>query len=116
MGFAKLAILPVVGSLFMVGCMVDPEEAVSEETLSEEAQGLGTTSLGYGYDEYDDPKYACGPSSEGVGKVAICHAPPGNPGNAHTICIGKPAVDAHLKNHPDDRRGACGKREYPKYR
>lgn len=29
-------------------------------------------------------------------KVLVCHIPPGNPANAHTICIGEPAVAAHL--------------------
>lgn len=39
-------------------------------------------------------------------KVLICHIPPGNPANAHTICVGKSAVDAHQKNH-QDLIGAC---------
>lgn len=39
------------------------------------------------------------------GKAIICHIPPGNPGNAHTITIGLPAVQAHL-NH-GDTLGAC---------
>jgi len=30
------------------------------------------------------------------GKVTICHIPPGNPENAHTITVGSPAVAAHL--------------------
>jgi len=34
-------------------------------------------------------------------KVKVCHIPPGNPTNAHTICIGKSAVVAHLGNHGD---------------
>ena len=34
-------------------------------------------------------------------KVCICHIPPGNPDNAHTICIGEAAVPAHLNNHGD---------------
>jgi len=34
-------------------------------------------------------------------KVKVCHIPPGNPGNAHTICIGKSAVATHLGNHGD---------------
>ncbi len=29
-------------------------------------------------------------------EVCICHIPPGNPDNAHTICIGLEAVPAHL--------------------
>ena len=34
-------------------------------------------------------------------KVEICHIPPGNPSNAHTICISANAVPAHLANHAD---------------
>jgi len=40
-------------------------------------------------------------------KVTICHVPPGNPDNAHTITIGAPAVPAHLANHPGDAIGPC---------
>ena len=36
----------------------------------------------------------------------ICHIPPGNPGNAHTITVGAPAVAAHMANH-GDRLGPC---------
>jgi hypothetical protein len=38
-------------------------------------------------------------------KVVICHIPPGNPANAHTIEVGAPAVQAHL-NH-GDVLGSC---------
>ncbi len=37
--------------------------------------------------------------------VTICHIPPGNPGNAHTICIGESAVPAHLAH--GDTLGPC---------
>ena len=37
----------------------------------------------------------------GVEKVTICHYPPGNPGNAQTITVGKPAVAAHVAEHGD---------------
>lgn len=37
--------------------------------------------------------------------VTICHIPPGNPSNAHTITVGAAAVSAHL-NH-GDTLGAC---------
>ena len=30
------------------------------------------------------------------GKVTICHVPPGNPDNAHTITVSRNALDAHL--------------------
>lgn len=39
-------------------------------------------------------------------KVTICHIPPGNPANAHTITVGAPAVKAHVKH--GDTLGACG--------
>ena len=34
-------------------------------------------------------------------KVTICHIPPGNPDNRHTITIGAPAVAAHVVEHGD---------------
>ncbi len=40
-------------------------------------------------------------TASGVEKVTICHIPPGNPENAHTITVGAPAVPAHLAEHGD---------------
>jgi hypothetical protein len=40
-----------------------------------------------------------------LNKVEICHYPPGNPGNFHTLCIGMPAVNAHLAH--GDSIGSC---------
>jgi len=40
---------------------------------------------------------SCDPSH----KTAICHIPPGNPANAHTICVGNPAVEPHIRLHGD---------------
>jgi len=40
-------------------------------------------------------------------KCTICHVPPGNPANAHTLVIGCSAVDAHMRNHPGDCMGPC---------
>jgi hypothetical protein len=42
----------------------------------------------------------------GIGKITICHIPPGNPANAHTITVGLPALKAHTKH--GDTLGACG--------
>ena len=39
-------------------------------------------------------------------KVTICHIPPGNPGNAHTITVGGRAADSHMANH-GDTLGPC---------
>ena len=38
-------------------------------------------------------------------KVTICHIPPGNPANAHTISIGFSAWKAHQKH--GDYEGEC---------
>ena len=48
-----------------------------------------------------------GAMSQGERKVTICHVPPGNPENAHSITIGEPAVAHHLANHPGDSIGEC---------
>ena len=40
-------------------------------------------------------------------KVYVCHAPPGNPANSHTLSISVNAVPSHLGNHPGDRLGTC---------
>lgn len=36
----------------------------------------------------------------------ICHYPPGNPANAHTITVGLPAVQTHIDRHGDSE-GPC---------
>jgi len=46
----------------------------------------------------------CSPAP-GSHKVTICHIPPGNPANAHTIDVGAPAVSAHLAH--GDYCGPC---------
>jgi hypothetical protein len=42
-----------------------------------------------------------------TGKVLLCHVPPGNPANAHTISISPNAVAAHIGNHAGDALGSC---------
>ena len=39
------------------------------------------------------------------GQVTICHIPPGNPDNAHTIVVGAPALPAHMAH--GDFEGEC---------
>jgi hypothetical protein len=46
-------------------------------------------------------------TNPGTGHITICHYPPGNPGNRHTITVGAPAVPAHIRNH-GDTIGPCG--------
>ena len=50
----------------------------------------------------EDGSFDC----ESPRKVLICHIPPGNPDNAHTICVGAAAVRAHEENHGDPA-GEC---------
>ena len=47
----------------------------------------------------------------GEAKVAVCHIPPGNPANKHTIHVGPAAVNAHLAH--GDHVGACGSAGVP---
>ena len=47
-----------------------------------------------------------GHTTAGEAKVAVCHIPPGNPANRHTINVGPAAVNAHLAH--GDHIGACG--------
>jgi len=50
----------------------------------------------------DDPPVDDGPDEkDGKNKVTICHIPPGNPDNAHTITVGEPAVLTHMTKHGD---------------
>ena len=49
-----------------------------------------------------DPR-ACDPAD--TKKTTVCHIPPGNPANEHTICVGDPAVKAHLAH--GDKLGSC---------
>ncbi len=77
------------------------------------AQGPGTFCLGdIDGDGVDDacPSADCSgfPCGNNDKKVMLCHVPPGNPANAHTLCISPNAVDAHLENHEGDHCGPCG--------
>ena len=51
-----------------------------------------------------DPR-ACDPAD--AKKTTVCHIPPGNPANEHTICVGNAAVPAHLA-HGDNLGSCCG--------
>jgi hypothetical protein len=44
-------------------------------------------------------------NAESEGKVDICHIPPGNPANAHTINVSVNAIPAHLAH--GDFLGSC---------
>jgi hypothetical protein len=48
----------------------------------------------------------CYAGNSGIQKVEMCQVPPGNPSNAHTICVDASAVPAHLAI--GCQLGACG--------
>ena len=63
--------------------------------------GGGGTSV----DSFGAGEEANSSGSGDSGKVTLCHIPPGNPANAHTISVGAPAVRAHLAH--GDYLGSC---------
>jgi len=83
----------------------DVVELVAEHTEYASLDTL-TLSLCYVGNIPTDPNPAVAGTSGGSGKkVSICHVPPGNPENAHTINVSVSALDAHLAH--GDLLGVC---------
>jgi hypothetical protein len=81
-------------SLSLIACSRDEATSTGDDTL----YLTGTEELAL----EGDGGYYC-PSPK---KVLICHIPPGNPANSHTICVSTNAVQAHADHH-GDLEGAC---------
>lgn len=86
-----------IGNLLSTGlvCLCACQGAPSDESMyltGSESEALSTNGT---------------PSCASPKKVLVCHIPPGNPANAHTICVGEPAVAAHQRLHGDPI-GPCG--------
>jgi hypothetical protein len=79
-----------------LGCDGSNDDATSPASQAAQLMACHLTpgTLGPG-----DHMHACDPQD--VKKTTICHIPPGNPANAHTICVGNAAVPAHIQNHGD---------------
>jgi hypothetical protein len=93
-----------------VGLVVGCGGPSAEDSLSTERQAaLVACHLNDGTVERNADIRACDPQDKK--KTTICHIPPGNPANAHTLCIGNAGVPAHLRNH-GDYLGVC-KNEAP---
>ena len=75
-----------------IGACASPSDGTSIQALTD----MGCTV------NAPDPR-ACDPAD--TKKTTICHIPPGNPANAHTICVGNAAVPAHLDH--GDFVGTC---------
>ena len=98
MRFMTLVLSAATLALLSVGCSMP--DATAQRNAEIKACGL-----------QDDPSitpdvdiHAC--AAGNTKKTTICHIPPGNPANEHTICVGNAAVQAHVDNH-HDTIGAC---------
>lgn len=78
----------IAGTSALTGCITSGS---SNDASSESAARTAGSANGFG--------------ALGVTKVTICHIPPGNPANAHSITVGSPAVRAHMDH--GDSLGAC---------
>jgi hypothetical protein len=96
----SIASMSTVVALFglgqVIGCGGTTDESTADETLA----ALVACHLDDGTVEHDALIRACDPKHDAK-KTTICHIPPGNPANAHTLCIGNPAVGPHLSHHGD---------------
>jgi len=93
------------GFLAGFGCEGSGDTDVSgQQSELAELAALTACHLNDGSIEKGAHLHACAPDDHH--KTTICHIPPGNPANAHTLCIGNAAVPAHLQNH-GDYLGAC---------
>jgi len=88
-----------IGFLAGFGCGADTDVTEDSSIAALRACGLDDGTV-----EPSAHLRACRPGDQK--KTTICHIPPGNPANAHTLCIGNAAVPAHLDNH-GDHLGAC---------
>lgn len=82
----RLACIVLTSTLVISGLLIGCSQEPADELGTEESA-------------LKDP--VTGEPTCGGKKVLICHIPPGNPANAHEICVGAPAVAAHVKNHGD---------------
>ncbi|HSG98575.1 MAG TPA: hypothetical protein VLB27_00905, partial [candidate division Zixibacteria bacterium] len=78
----KITAIAILGLGFWAGCG--------------SAESDGPTSIRYNLDELEENCDQAEDIAVKAHKVAICHIPPGNPDNAHTIVVSVRAKDAHL--------------------
>jgi hypothetical protein len=94
--------LLIAGMLGAVGCGApSPTDSTGSLTGGRDKDADGGAACTPGV---PDPR-ACDPAD--TKKTTVCHIPPGNPPNEHTICVGNEAVPAHLA-HGDHLGSCCG--------
>jgi len=103
------AIAAVVGLLFLFFPDLRPS-GTSDEGSATSDESSGKSGDGGSADPSNESGQAGAQNSANSGsasedKQAVCHVPPGNPDNAHTIVISVNAVQTHLDH--GDSLGAC---------
>jgi hypothetical protein len=96
----SIASMSAVAVLFGLGHVSGCGGTTDESSADEALAALVACHLDDGTVEHNALLRACDPQHDAK-KTTICHIPPGNPANAHTLCIGNPAVPHHLSNHGD---------------
>jgi hypothetical protein len=99
--------VPILAALLSLG--VGCADQDQDSAAAQRAAIMAACHLDNGAVGVNDDVRACEPGN--TKKTTICHVPPGNPANAHTLCIGNPAVSPHMHHH-DDYLGPC-KAEIP---
>jgi hypothetical protein len=99
-----LGMAGALGAGFLAGFGCDGSGGDTDVSEQSNLAALAACHLNDGSIEKGAHLHACEPDDHH--KTTICHIPPGNPANAHTLCIGNAAVPAHLENH-GDHLGAC---------
>lgn len=98
------AVVMALCSLLAGGCGGSPSGDESPDTQTPQSGGLGGKAGEGGPVFGDEPTYP-GDDDATPGKVTICHIPPGNPANAHTISVSTSAWPAHERH--GDTLGPC---------
>ncbi|ATB45155.1 hypothetical protein [Corallococcus macrosporus] len=98
------AVVMALCSLLAGACGGSPADDTSPDTQAPQSGGLG----GKGSEGVpawgDEPTYP-GDGETSPDKVTICHIPPGNPANAHSITVSVSAWPAHERH--GDTLGPC---------
>jgi hypothetical protein len=88
-----LALASIIAAV-LLGCTSEPDAIDQWQAAVNACHLNGDPSI-----TRDVEIHACDPNN--TKKTTICHIPPGNPANEHTICVGNAAVPAHVRNHGD---------------
>ena len=97
--------------LIMAACSEAEFSAISSDLTNKGAGDSGPLVHEIPQEDLDEALSAYPCRNPRPHKVAICHYPPGNIAAAHTICISRNALPAHIGRHGNhghyDRLGAC---------